>query len=64
MAKNNDKIAKDLGAEIVAELPETGNGAFGAARLSHIIAALQARLVPGQGRRAVFQNAPQTSAGA
>ena len=31
---------------------ETGGGAFGAARLAKIVEALQARLVPGQGRRA------------
>jgi hypothetical protein len=52
MAKNVDKIAKRLGARIIAELPDTGGGAFGAARLSHLIAALQTRLVPSQGRRA------------
>jgi hypothetical protein len=52
MAKNVNKIAKRLGAKIIAELPETGGGAFGAARLSGIIAALQTRLVPSRGRRA------------
>jgi hypothetical protein len=51
MAKNVKVIAKRLGAKIVATLPETGGGAFGAARLSGIVAALQTRLVPSQGRR-------------
>jgi hypothetical protein len=52
MAKNIEQIARRLGATIVADLPETGGGAFGAARLGKIVEALQARLVPGKGRRA------------
>ncbi len=52
MASTIDKIAEDLGAKRVARAPETRGGAFGAARLVKIIAALRARLVPGQGRRA------------
>jgi hypothetical protein len=52
MAKNIDKIAGKLGAKVVTQVPDTGGGAFGAARLAKIIEALQARLVPGQGRRA------------
>jgi hypothetical protein len=52
MARNIEKIAKQLGAERVARVPDTGGGAFGAARLGRIVEALQARLVPGQGRRA------------
>jgi hypothetical protein len=33
-------------------VPDTGGGAFGAARLARIIVELQARLLPGRGRRA------------
>jgi hypothetical protein len=51
MAKNIEKIAAGLGAEVVGKVPHTGGGAFGAARLGRIVAAMQARLVPGQGRR-------------
>jgi hypothetical protein len=51
MAKNIEKIAAGLGAEIIGQVPDTGGGAFGAARLARIIEAMQARLVPGQGRR-------------
>ena len=51
MAKNIKQIAKSLGAEIVGQLPDTGGGAFGAARLSDIVVKLQGRLVPGQGKR-------------
>jgi len=41
MAKNIKKIAEILGARIVAEVPETGGGAFGAHRLAEIVARLQ-----------------------
>ncbi len=51
MAKNIQKIAELLGATLVAQLPETGGGAFGAARLGEMITALQARLRPGHGKR-------------
>jgi hypothetical protein len=51
MAKNIEKIAQMLGAKRVAELPETGGGAFGAARLGQLVAGLQGRLEPGEGRR-------------
>lgn len=51
MAKNIQKIAKLLGAKVVEQVPETGGGAFGAAWLGEIIADLQARLQPGQGKR-------------
>lgn len=51
-AKNIDIIADRLGARVIAELPEVGGGAFGAARLARIVEQLQFRLVPGQGRRA------------
>jgi len=48
MAKNIERLAKKLGAEVVTELPEVGGGAFGAARLAKI---LQQRLEPGRGKR-------------
>jgi hypothetical protein len=51
MAKNIKKIAEILGAKMVAEVPDTGGGAFGAYRLAEIVAHLQARLEPGQGKR-------------
>jgi hypothetical protein len=51
MAKNSDTIARRLGAKRIAEVPDVGGGAFGAARLARIIEELRARLVPGQGRR-------------
>jgi hypothetical protein len=52
MARNIKTIADRLGAQIVAQLPDTGGGAFGAARLAKCIESLQSRLVPGQGKRA------------
>jgi hypothetical protein len=52
MAKNIDTIAHRLGAKVIAQVPEIGGGAFGAARLARIIEQLQSRLAPGQGRRA------------
>jgi hypothetical protein len=51
MAKNINKIATGLGATVVVQVPNTGGGAFGAARLAKIIETMQARLAPGQGRR-------------
>ena len=51
MAKNIKKIAAGLGANVVTQVPDTGAGAFGAARLAQVVAAIQARLVPGQGLR-------------
>ena len=51
MAKNIKKIAEILGAKIVDQLPDTGGGAFGAYRLAEIVARLQQRLEPGQGKR-------------
>jgi len=51
MAKDIKKIAKSLGAEIVDKVPETGGGAFGAARLGNIVVKLQGRLRPSQGKR-------------
>jgi hypothetical protein len=52
MAKNIKRITEQLGAEIIAQVPETGGGAFGAARLAKCVESVQARLVPGQGKRA------------
>ena len=52
MAKTIEKIAAGLGAKVMGKVPHTGGGAFGAARLARIVAAIQARLVPGQGHRA------------
>lgn len=51
MAANIKRIAKRLGAKVVAKVPETGGGAFGAARLARIVKDLQARLKPGEGLR-------------
>src|SRR5271154_1087516 len=48
MATNRAKLARLLGAKIVGEVPDVGGGAFGMARLAHI---LHARLTPGQGER-------------
>lgn len=48
MAKNIERLAQKLGAEVVAELPEVGGGAFGAARLAAI---LRHRLQPSHGKR-------------
>jgi hypothetical protein len=51
MARNIKQIAQIMGAEVVARVPETGGGAFGAARLLYMVNALRARLQPGQGKR-------------
>lgn len=48
MAKNVNKIAKKLGANVKGQVPNTGGGAFGMARLAKILAA---RLQPSQGLR-------------
>lgn len=48
MAKNRKKMATLLGAKIVGEVPDVGGGAFGMARLAHI---LYQRLTPSQGER-------------
>jgi hypothetical protein len=52
MATNIKTIAERLGAEVIGQVPDTGGGAFGAARLAKCIESVQARLVPGQGKRA------------
>jgi len=51
MSRNVRKIAELLGAKAMARVPETGGGAFGAARLADIVGKLQGRLAPGQGKR-------------
>jgi hypothetical protein len=51
MAINIEKIAAGLGADIIGQVPNTGGGAFGAARLARIVETMQSRLLPGQGRR-------------
>jgi hypothetical protein len=51
MARDVKQIAKALGAEIVGQVPETGGGAFGAARLAHVVNALRERLQPSRGIR-------------
>jgi hypothetical protein len=51
MAGNIKKLAKLLEAEVVSEMPDTGGGAFGAARLAQCVADLQSRLTPSRGRR-------------
>ena len=51
MVRKIRQIAKVMGAEIVGEVPETGGGAFGAARLLQVVKALGERLQPGQGMR-------------
>jgi hypothetical protein len=47
MSEAVKSIAKKLGAKVISELPETGGGAFGAARLAE----LRARLRPQVGLR-------------
>ena len=51
MAKHIQRITDGLGAQIVGLVPDTGGGAFGAARLSQIAEKLHQRLVPSQGLR-------------
>jgi len=51
MSKKIDKLADALGAKVIAKVPKTGAGAFGAARLGQIVAGLQAELTPSQGKR-------------
>jgi hypothetical protein len=48
MAKNIERLAEKLGAQVVGELPEVGGGAFGAARLGAI---LRETLEPSPGKR-------------
>ena len=51
MARNIKKIAQAMGAEVVGKVPETGGGAFGAARLSQVVNELSDRLQPSRGQR-------------
>jgi hypothetical protein len=51
MAKNIQKVANSLGATLLGQVPATGGGAFGAARLAQVYQSLQARLVPSPGQR-------------
>ena len=51
MARNVKRIARLLGAQVVGQIEEPGGGAFGAARLGKIVATLQSRLHPGEGKR-------------
>jgi hypothetical protein len=51
MAKNIQKLANSLGATLQGQIPTTGGGAFGAARLAQIYQSLQARLIPSPGQR-------------
>jgi hypothetical protein len=48
MARNREKLAELLGAKIVGKVPDVGGGAFGMARLAHM---LHERLTPSQGDR-------------
>ena len=50
MSKRIQKLAESLGARVVAKLPDTGGGAFGAARLGRILAELQTELTPKEDR--------------
>ncbi len=47
---DNKTIAEILGAKIVAKALDTRGGTLGAYRLAEIVARLQARLEPGQGK--------------
>ncbi len=51
MARNIQRIADRMGAKRVSRLPDVGGGAFGAARLMHVVQELRRSLTPGQGRR-------------
>jgi len=48
MAKNVEKLATMLGANVAGTVPQYSAGAFGAAQLAEI---LQERLVPSRGKR-------------
>ncbi len=51
MARNIEKIAAGLSAKVVARVPDTEGGAFGAARLALAVKTIQSRLEPGRGIR-------------
>ena len=46
-----EKLAQSLGAKHVAEIPDVGPGAFGAARLRAIVRTLHSSLEPSRGLR-------------
>lgn len=48
MAKNIDRLAEKLGAELVGRVPEYSPGAFGVSQLAHH---LRSRLEPAGGKR-------------
>jgi hypothetical protein len=48
MAKNRATLAKLFGAKFIGEIPDVGGGAFGMARMAHI---LHEQLTPSQGQR-------------
>jgi hypothetical protein len=48
MAEGIEEIAAGPGARVVARVPHTGGGAFGAARLARIVADIRAHLRPGR----------------
>ena len=56
-----NQIANQLGATVVGRVPETGGGAFGAARLARAVADLRKRLTPGLGARPGRPTNPQWS---
>jgi len=51
MARNVKQIAHEMGADIIGHVPDIGGGAFGAARLPHVVNALRERLQPSRGLR-------------
>src|SRR5260221_506203 len=51
MTRIRRKIEQVTGARFVGRLPHVAGGAFAAARLPALVAALRARLRPGQGAR-------------
>jgi hypothetical protein len=51
VAKDIQEVAAALGAKVIGKLPEYGGGAFGAARLSLLVAALKKCLIPSVGKR-------------
>jgi hypothetical protein len=46
MAENIREIAAKLGAVVVGQVPDSGGGAFGAAKLAHDVARLRAETQP------------------
>jgi hypothetical protein len=51
MARKIETTAERLGARVIGQVPDTGVGAFGAARLAKLVASLQERLEPSAGLR-------------